>query len=280
MAQIYMRFPGGKEKSLTFSYDDGVEQDVRLIELFQKYGMRATFNLNSGCYAEEGHVYPEGQVHRRMSESQVSELYKKDGIEVAVHGFTHPWLEQLPKNICTKELYDDRAKLEKQFGKIVRGMAYPFGTFNDSVVECMRNVGIVYSRTVQSTHDFYMPDDWMRLPATCHHNDPELMDLAKRFVEGNAWGRPMMFYLWGHSYEFEGCDNWNVIEEFVEYMANRDEIWYATNIEIYDYHMAFKQLVFSMDADIVYNPTAYEIWFALNEKIYSVKPGETLKIEG
>ena len=86
MAQVFMRFPGGKQRALTFSYDDGVEQDVRLIEIFRKYGLKATFNLNSGLYAPEGTVYPEGQVHRRMTESQVSELYRGDDIEVAVHG--------------------------------------------------------------------------------------------------------------------------------------------------------------------------------------------------
>lgn len=278
MSQVFMRFPGGREKALTFSYDDGVEQDVKLIGIFEKYGMRATFNLNSGEYAPEGTKYPEGQVHRRMTEAQVSEVYKKDFVEVAVHGSTHPWLEQMPVNMVTKDLFDDRSKLEAQFRKLVRGMAYPFGTYSDTVVDCMRACGIVYSRTVNSTHDFLMPTDWMRLPATCHHADPELMNLAKRFVEGSGWGRPLMFYLWGHSYEFEGANNWNVIEEFCDYMANRDEIWYATNIEIYNYQDAFKRLLFSMDGKIVENPTAYELWFFENGKVYSVKPGETLKI--
>lgn len=278
MAQVFMRFPGGKLKALTFSYDDGVEQDVRLIELFQKYGLRATFNLNSGQYAPEGMKYPEGQIHRRLSESAVSRLYRQDGIEVAVHGSTHPWLDHMPVNMCTKDLMDDREKLEKQFGTIVRGMAYPFGTYSDDVVDSMRSVGIVYSRTVHSSHNFDMPSDWMRLPATCHHDDPELMTLARRFLEENSWGRPWMFYLWGHSYEFEQNNNWEVMEEFAEFMAKRDEIWYATNIEIYDYQDAFRKLLFSMDGRIVKNPTAYELWFFLNGKEYSVKPGEILTV--
>ena len=278
MAQVFMRFPGGKQRALTFSYDDGVEQDVRLIEIFRKYGLKATFNLNSGLYAPEGTVYPEGQVHRRMTEAQVSELYRGDDIEVAVHGATHPWLDHMPVNMCTKDLMDDREKLESQFGTLVRGMAYPFGTYSDDVVACMRSVGIVYSRTVQSTHDFNMPTDWMRLPATCHHNDPELMTLAHRFVEESSWGRPWMFYLWGHSYEFEGNNNWEVIEEFAKFMSGREDIWYATNIEIYDYQAAFKQLLFSMDGKIVTNPTAYELWFFLNGNEYSIQPGETKRI--
>lgn len=278
MAQVFMRFPGGKQRALTFSYDDGVEQDQRLVELFQKYNLRATFNLNSGQYAPEGTVYPKGQIHRRMTEAAVTELYNKDGIEVAVHGATHPWLDHLPANMCTKDLLDDREKLESQFDTIVRGMAYPFGTYSDEVVDCMRSVGIVYSRTVHSSYDFNMPNDWMRLPATCHHNDPALMNLAHRFLEESSWGRPWMFYLWGHSYEFEENNNWEVIEEFVELMANREDIWYATNIEIYDYQEAFHRLLFSMDGTIVTNPTAYELWFFLNGQEYSIKPGETLHL--
>lgn len=275
MAQVFMRFPGGKLKALTFSYDDGVEQDVKLIEIFHKYHFRATFNLNSGLYAPEGTVYPEGQVHRRMTEAQVTETYNRDGIEVAIHGSTHPWLDHMPVAMCTKDLVDDREKLEGQFGKIVRGMAYPYGTYNDDVVASMRAAGIVYARTVHSTRDFNMPSDWMRLPATCHHNDPELMKLAHRFLEEPSWGRPWMFYLWGHSYEFEACNNWEVIEEFAKLMADRDDIWYATNLEIYEYQAAFRQLVFSMDGSIVMNPTAYELWFFLNGEEVSLKPGET-----
>ena len=277
MAQVFMRFPGGKLKTLTLSYDDGVEQDIKLIEIMKKYGLKGTFNLNSGLYAPEGTVYPKGQIHRRMTEAEVSEVYTQEGIEVAVHGYTHPWLDHMPVNMCTKDLIDDREKLESQFGVMVRGMAYPFGTYSDEVVECMKSVGIVYSRTVESSHRFDMPNDWMRLPATCHHNDPKLMELARRFVEESTWGRPCMFYLWGHSYEFEENDNWEVIEEFAEYMSGCDDIWHATNIEIYDYQDAFKRLQFSVDGSIVHNPTAYELWFSLNGKECSIKPGETLK---
>lgn len=279
MAQVFMRFKDGKEKALTFSYDDGVEQDKKLIEIFRENGLRATFNLNSGLYAPEGTVYPEGQIHRRMTESEVSRVYDEDFIEVAVHGSTHPWLDHMPSNMVTKDLIDDRQKLEQQFHRMVRGMAYPFGTYNDDVVNCMKACGIVYSRTVNSSHDFNMPQDWLRLPATCHHNDPELMNLADRFINGSGWGRPQMFYLWGHSYEFEACNNWNVIEDFCKLMGGRDDIWYATNIEIYDYQEAFKRLLFSMDGSIVTNPSGIELWFFLNGKVYSVKPGETLHIQ-
>lgn len=270
-----MRFPGGRKKAVTLSYDDGVEQDVQLIELMEQNGLKGTFNLNSACYAEEGTVYPEGTIHRRMTKEKVSEVYRRDGIEVAVHGATHPFLEQLPINLCTKDLLNDRENLEEQFETIVRGMAYPYGTYNNQVVECMKSVGIVYSRTVHSTHNFYMPNDWMRLNATCHHDDPQLMELAHRFIDSDGHNEPWMFYLWGHSYEFEQNNNWEVIEEFASYVGGREEVWYATNIEIYEYTEAYNRLVFSMDGRRVYNPTSFELFFMCDGKLFNVQPGQT-----
>lgn len=275
MSHIFMRFPGGRKKAVTLSYDDGVEQDVQLIELMEQNGLKGTFNLNSACYAEEGTVYPEGTIHRRMTKEKVSEVYRRDGIEVAVHGATHPFLEQLPINLCTKDLLNDRENLEEQFETIVRGMAYPYGTYNNQVVECMKSVGIVYSRTVHSTHNFYMPNDWMRLNATCHHDDPQLMDLAHRFIDSEGHNEPWMFYLWGHSYEFEQNNNWEVIEEFASYVGGREEVWYATNIEIYEYTEAYNRLVFSMDGRRVYNPTSFELFFMCDGKLFNVQPGQT-----
>lgn len=278
MAQIVMRFPGGVQRALTLSYDDGVEQDVRLLEIMKKHGLKGTFNLNSGAYAKEGTVYPAGQIHRRMTEAQVTELYKDSGMEVAVHGLTHPFLQELPPVLCVQEILKDRENLERQFDCIVRGMAYPYGTYNDTVVRILRDNGIAYARTVHSTHNFDIPQDWLRMPATCHHDDPQLMELAKRFTEPFWTPLPQLFYLWGHSYEFEEHDNWNRIETFASFMGGRDDIWYATNIEIYDYTMSWRRLVFSADGARVYNPASHELFYESNGNAGSIKPGETKRI--
>ena len=45
--KVYHCFPGGKFKALTMSYDDGYMEDIRLIEIFNQYGIKGTFNLNS-----------------------------------------------------------------------------------------------------------------------------------------------------------------------------------------------------------------------------------------
>lgn len=278
MYNTLILFPEGREKALTLSYDDGVEQDKKLIEILNRYGVKATFNLNTGCYVEEGFKFPEGQIHRRMSYSEVTKTYKDSGHEVAVHGYTHPWLDQMPEGMAAYEIVEDRKRLEEQFGVIVRGMAYPFGTYNDKVVETIRNAGIVYSRTIASTHDFYLPTDWLRLATTCHHDDSELMNLAHKFIDTKPFANPYLFYLWGHSYEFEANDNWNVIEEFLEYVSGHDDVWYATNIEIHDYIEAYRSLQFSYDLRRVKNPTAIKIWFKTEFKQYVVEPGQTIEL--
>ena len=277
--QIFMRFPGGLDRALTLSYDDGVEQDIRLMEILDKHGIKATFNLNSGSYAPEGTVYEAGTVHRRLPESAVTKIYSNPNHEVAVHALTHPHLECMSPATVAYEIIKDRENLEKQFGTIVRGMAYPYGTYNDEVVEVLRSCGIVYARTTAATKSFTIPTDWLRLPATCHHKSSELMELAERFITKKAPADPLLFYLWGHSYEFESDNNWNVIEEFAAYMGNRPNVWYATNIEIYEYIEDYKRLVFSANGSIIKNPTNRTLWFTRkNNEAISIAPGETLVI--
>lgn len=275
MSSIFMRFPEGKKKALTLSYDDGVEQDIRLISIMQQYGLKGTFNLNSGCYAKEGTVYEKGTIHRRMTKNQATSLYENSGMEIAVHGLTHPFLEQLPANLCVREIVADRENLEKQFNRIVRGMAYPFGTYNEEVIECLKQTDIVYARTVKTTGDFRIPEDWHQLDPTCHHADARLKEFTHKFVEESPERAPWLFYLWGHSYEFENDDNWDVIEAFAEKVGNRSDIWYATNIEIYEYVNAYKQLIFSMDGSIVHNPTATTLYFEINKTSFCIEAGKT-----
>ncbi|MBO5060446.1 MAG: polysaccharide deacetylase family protein [Clostridia bacterium] len=254
----FMRFPQGKSKALTFSYDDANRDDIRLVEIFNKYGLKGTFNINTGILANSS-----GEEHLTVSEAK--SLYASGGHEVAVHAVQHPFLEQLPPILALHEVLEDRAYIEREFGTITRGMAYPFGTYSDAVVEVLRAAGIAYSRTVSCTENFGIGADWLRLKATCHHNNPRLMELAEKFVNGSnniPFNKgPWLFYVWGHSYEFTNNDNWNVIEDFAAYTSGKEDIWYATNIEIYDYIDAYKRLIFDYDGTRVYNPSAQDIWF-------------------
>ena len=276
-----MQFPGGKQRALTLSYDDGVQQDIRMIDILDKYGIKCTFNVNGYSFEEDERSFPEGQVHRRMARREAAEVFSRaiaNGHEVATHGYSHPFLDKLPSDLATYEIIEDRKRLEEMLGAVIKGHAYPFGATSDQVVEILRNCGIFYARTTVSTGRFDVPADWLRMPATCHHNDPSLMKLADNFLAQDRYQHPRLFYLWGHTYEFDMDNNWEVIEKFAEYIGNRDNVWYANNMQVYEYVEAYRALRFSANGNIVYNPSALTVWFSSNNVNVKVSPGETLKI--
>ncbi len=265
-----MALKDGKRKVVTLSYDDAVIFDKRLMEICDKNGLKCTFNLNSGNYGDDTWD---------MSHEKAVELYKNSGHEVAIHGMTHPFFDKLPATELIKEVVRDRQNLEKDYGTVIRGCAYPFGSYNDDVIDILEKCGIVYARTVNSTESFDFPENWLALDPTCHHNNPKLMEMAKKFVEMKpTFGRCHMFYLWGHSYEFDSNNNWEVIEEFAEYIGGRDNVWYATNIEVYDYIEAYKRLETSFDNDVIHNPSAIDVWVLIGDETYCIKSGETLVV--
>ena len=122
-----------------------------------------------------------------------------------------------------------------------------------------------------------MPQNWLEWKPTCHHNGNSLA-LFKEFAERPERPEPNLFYLWGHSYEFDGQDNWHVIEEFAEYAGGREDIWYATNIEVYDAYKAFSNLIISYEGNRIYNPACTPVWISVDGKTYCIEAGQTLCI--
>lgn len=278
MHHIYMRYPGGRAKCLTLSYDDCVQQDMRLCALMRQYGIAGTFNVNSGVYVSEDHVFEAGRVHRRMTKGQSSETFGSSPLfEVATHGYTHPYLDKLPAAQTTFEVLADRRAIEAQFGTICRGHAYPYGTYDQQVMNCLRACGIVYARTIRDTGAFTLPEDFLQWHPTCHHDDPKLTELTDQFL-APVKKDSRLFYLWGHSFEFEENNNWQVIEDFFKKVAGQEDVWYATNIQIYDYVQAYRQLIWSADCGSVYNPTATDLWLQAGKVTLCVPAGKRVTL--
>ena len=279
MKKVYMRYPDFKTKALTLSYDDGVEQDATLIKILDKAGIKCTFNLNSNKLLKKPQKYAPECIQRLLTCDAAVSLYKNSGHEVAVHTLDHLNPSTLSPLTATEQICQDRKNLEEMFGVEVRGMAYPYGQYTDTMIEVAKNCGIVYARTTVATHSFALPTDWMRLPATCRHKDPKLMQLADKFLTESVTQQAILFYLWGHSYEFEADNNWHIIEQFCAKMGGRD-IWYATNIEIHDYIEAFRALRFSTEGEYVFNPTGITIYVLIGEqdKKQIIYPGERIKL--
>ena len=274
---LFLRFPNFRKKALTLSYDDNTRHDIRLVSIMKKYGIKGTFNLNSGGLTGSEWA---------MSEQEVIDLFKDGDNEIAVHGVKHYSLAEMEKSVAVKEVLDDRQNLERIFQRVVRGMAYANGSVDDETVETLKACGIHYARTTLSTGDFLIPTDWLKMPATCHHKAPNLMELAEKFLSDETgsyyWNKlnaPRLFYLWGHAFEFANDNNWEVIEKFCEYVGGREDVWYATNGEIYDYVQAYNRLEFSVSQDFVYNPSAIDVYIDYFGKKVVVPAGKTVEIK-
>lgn len=223
----------GKKKAITFSYDDGVTQDIRLIELFNKYGLKCTFNLNSGLLGKSGQLLREGVDvrHDKISPERVREIYATH--EVATHSVTHPYLTRLTDGEIIREIEDDRIRLSELVGYEVVGHAYPMGDCDRRVADLLRDhTGVKYARTVVSTHNFDIQTD-MHLfnPTVYHHREmDEMFRLGEEFLSLKT-DEPKLFYIWGHAYEFDIHNDWKRFEEFLEMISGRDDIFYGTNKE-------------------------------------------------
>lgn len=271
--RVFMLFPNFKEKAVTFSYDDGVIYDKKLIEIFNRYGLKGTFNLSSGDFGK-------GRVNTKEN---ALELYKNPCVEVAVHGYNHLSLANIDTAVATNDVLLNRKELEEMFGHIVKGMAYANGSYDDSVVQILKNCGINYSRTVAQTCEFNLPNEWLKWHPTCHHDNPKLMELAREFVslerpKYHLNYNPKVMYVWGHSYEFNDKNNWEAIEKFAEFISGREDIWYATNGEIYDYVKAFDSLEYSTDGTKIYNSSGITIYYSNYGKPFKIKPLETVTV--
>ncbi|MFW6308811.1 MAG: polysaccharide deacetylase family protein [bacterium] len=261
MKKIVKCFPEGKYKVLTLSYDDGTEADKKLVNIFNKYNLKATFHLNSGLTVREN----------RIGEAEIKEVYQ--GHEVAAHTLNHPTIERCPEHQVINEIMTDRKNLEQIVGYPVRGLSYPNGSYNEKIKNLLPSLGIEYARIVGNSNNFAFPDDLYEWQATCHHNH-NLMDLAQEFIDFHKQQYLYLFYVWGHSFEFDRDNNWDLIEEFSQFIGGQDDVWYATNIEIVDYLKAVERLQFSASGDFVYNPSVTDVWLIVEGNLRKIKAGQ------
>lgn len=226
----------GKMKAITFSYDDGVTQDQRLISLFNKYGMKCTFNLNSGYLGMPGSLVREDVTvaHVKPRAVEVRKIY--EGHEIAAHTLTHPMLPALSDEEVVRQVEEDRLALSEIAGYEIVGMAYPGGGQNHDarVANLVREkTGIQYARTIISNYSFEKQSDlFVFKPTVYHHKEwNEMERLADEFLSLDA-KTPAVFYIWGHAYEFDIGNTWDAFERFLQRIANRPDIFYGTNKEV------------------------------------------------
>lgn len=220
-------------KILTFSYDDGITQDIRLAELFHKYGMKATFNINSGLLGKERELTRNGVTfrHDKVKPEDVKHIYA--GHEVAAHSLTHPHLPEQTDEEIIRQVEEDRLALSALCGYEVVGFAYPGGgvNYNSHVAKVIReHTGVRYARTTVASGNFEKQENLFEFKPSVHH----FPDLDKVFLMSEKFlslpaDADALFYVWGHGYELDINKDWDRFEEFLQFMANKKDVHYLTN---------------------------------------------------
>lgn len=228
----------GKTKAITFSYDDGVEQDIRLIEILNRYHLKGTFNLSSELFGQGKWLEREGKrvAQFRITEDKAKQIYK--GHEVAAHTLTHVRLPDIADDReVIRQVEQDRLNLSEIFGYEVCGMAYSCGGKNHDprTVELIRKyTGIKYARVPQTSKQFGPQEDLYQFKATVRHHTEwdEMCALAEQFLELKS-DEPRVLSIWGHAYEFDIYpERWKLFEEFCRMISGREDIFYGTNRDV------------------------------------------------
>lgn len=218
----------GKFKAITFSFDDGNLDDIPLVEIMNKYGLKGTFNLSSGLLTQNTPWNFKGKEIRHINYYDYNGLYQ--GHEIAGHSYTHPDLTKLNHADIVNQINLDKKLLEFLYDCKIEGFAYPMGTFNDEMGGVLKENGIKYGRTIVSTYDFKLPENPIFWNPTCRFIDEKIEDLAEQFI--NIKDENAVFYIWGHSYELLTEDDYKRFENLCKMISGKDDIAYMTNIEI------------------------------------------------
>lgn len=268
-SKIEYRFPRAHKKAVAMSYDDGSEHDRRLVSIFNTYGIRGTFHLNSSRLGDEYYI-------RR---DEIGTLYR--GHEVSCHTRSHRDLTALADHDVRVEIETDKRDLEDLAGYAVRGLAYPFGTYDDRIVALASELGMAYGRTAESSSALRIPRDFLRLSATCHHN--HMGEFADKLLDTNEQPMELMI-VWGHSFELDGfmssdpSKDWNYLEGVCRKLEASAAIWFATMIEIVDYIDALRRVDASRSEASISNPSALPAWLNINGRDVELAPGATIDL--
>jgi len=226
----------GVNKAITFSFDDGVTQDIRLIELLNKYNLKCTFNINSELLSKKGILVCNDKKisHYKVHCDDLKYIY--EGHEIAVHTLTHPNLTQCDDLEVIRQVETDRLNLSELVGYEVVGMAYPCGGVNNDerVAKIIKeNTGVKYCRTIAANNCFDLQENIYRFNPTVRCvNFEDMLKLGQEFVELKTV-TPKLFYVWGHSYEMDfESDCWVKLEEFFKLISNKKDIFYGTNKDV------------------------------------------------
>lgn len=258
-AGFTITYPDWKMKAVALSYDDGNIADRRLVKIFNKYGLKGTFHLPSTRIVS---------CETAVNEDEIKTLYA--GHEISAHGANHINLAEAETEVVKKEIADDCSEWRRILGHDVIGYSYPYGAYSDMVIDVLHENNLCYSRTVENVEKFDLPDDFMKWHPHTHHNGNIALWCEKYLTFEPQ--KLSVLLVWGHSYEFDRQNNWEIIEEFCSAIAGHEDIYYAGMGDIAIYAKALEQVEISSDGKNLINNSDTSIYFIIDGERKTVAP--------
>lgn len=270
---VNFTYPDGKYKALIMSYDDGLVQDIQLIQLFNQNKIIGTFNLNSAYLGATRNWFGDSVFQRYIPKDSLLIVYKNH--EIAAHGAFHKDFVNISDAEILEELNADISVLTELTSREIKSMAYPFGNTNEHIAKVVSTTQITNARTVSDTYKFDLPTDYLIWNPTCH--DSKALDYLDEYLALNKH-ELSLFYVWGHSWEFGDEKRWENIVKFCKQIGDRNDIWYTGTGQFTDYIRAIKKVEIH-DNEII-NPLENEnVWIETSRGFRTLKHGEKLKIK-
>lgn len=216
---------------ISFSWDDGHPNDLRVAEILQKYSIGATFYIPHSN--SEGLPVMNANDIRHLDES---------GFQIGSHTNTHRDLTAISCREAKEEIYAGKAWLQDCLGKEVDCFCYPRGNYNKKVIEIVREVGFKTARTVRNYHRGTHFDPFV-VPTTLQIFPHPRAVLLRNFISGGDYierfdvfkcvlkGDDLLsrllgicnisnhdshrIHFWGHSSELDGFAGWDVLKDLV-----------------------------------------------------------------
>lgn len=244
-AQFFMTFDELlPKKYFTMSFDDGITQDLRIIDILKKYDVDCcTFMLNTeGLYGASwewvGQLLGNPEItHQRFTKEEL-ETGIYDGFDVQCHTRTHPSLKAYDNDpdMIIYEVQGNADDLYDITGIKPTGMAWPGGDAEctEKTIELiLENTDIRYARGIGNTFSYDLPDRFMVWQPTCSVTDQYLLNYTQNFISADAT-EDMLFYVWGHGYELDYADYYDEFERMIKMISQDDDIILVTNTEFYE----------------------------------------------
>ncbi len=212
-------------KYFIFSIDDGTVYDQKVIEIFNRYHIKGTFNLNSGL--NDFVWYLNDMPIVRLNLRDNADLYK--GHEVASHSLTHPHLTMCPGEIIVKEVGEDITNLRDRFNRDITTFAFPFEDSDERCVDIIKHLhNIKCIRHSQIDQSFKFPEDLYHIKITSLDVN-EAVELVDKFIENEE---AELFVFVSHAYDFEVNQTYDKLEELCQKVTSNDDIKVITMSEL------------------------------------------------